>query len=246
MQRLFENILGGKEHKPEVPLEAPDLLNALRNQLELQRHAPLTLTKVLNLVLEPESYRQWTENPQWKLWLSKAAMSVGKELELDAAIDPEINLVEDSDASSPFQLLLTHKSMENDSTAVLLLEDEAAIAGEGVNPEFILPDNSRVELTSATISIGRAETNDLIIADMRVSREHAILRNTENGFVLLDLNATGGTYVNGQRVQQTILRSADVVSFGGYQVIFLADTTSPHHLGYRGKTDTTLIEKGDA
>jgi len=64
-------------------------------------------------------------------------------------------------------------------------------------------------------SIGRASDCDLTIADMTVSRVHARLERTAEGWLLTDLSSTNGTRVNGWRVRGRVrVRAGDLVSFG--------------------------------
>jgi hypothetical protein len=64
-------------------------------------------------------------------------------------------------------------------------------------------------------SIGRDAGCDLAIADMTVSRRHATLERTADGWTLTDLESTNGTRVNGWRVRGKVSVSpGDLVSFG--------------------------------
>ena len=64
-------------------------------------------------------------------------------------------------------------------------------------------------------SIGRDATCDLAIADMTVSRRHATLERTADGWLLTDLESTNGTRVNGWRVRGKVsVTPGDLVSFG--------------------------------
>jgi hypothetical protein len=64
-------------------------------------------------------------------------------------------------------------------------------------------------------SIGRDASCDLAIADMTVSRRHATLERTEDGWTLTDLESTNGTRVNGWRVHGKVnVTPGDLVSFG--------------------------------
>jgi hypothetical protein len=64
-------------------------------------------------------------------------------------------------------------------------------------------------------SIGRDVGCDLAIADMTVSRRHATLERTQDGWLLTDLESTNGTRVNGWRVRGKVTVTAgDLVSFG--------------------------------
>ena len=72
-------------------------------------------------------------------------------------------------------------------------------------------------------SIGRDASCDLAIADMTVSRLHAQLERTSDGWLLADLESTNGTRVNGWRVRGKVpVRAGDLVSFGSLEVIFSA------------------------
>jgi hypothetical protein len=69
-------------------------------------------------------------------------------------------------------------------------------------------------------TIGRDASCDLAIADMSVSRQHAQLERTPDGWLLSDLESTNGTRVNGWRVRgQVPVKVGDMVTFGNVEVI---------------------------
>jgi hypothetical protein len=69
-----------------------------------------------------------------------------------------------------------------------------------------------------SFSIGRSPECDLTIADMTVSRVHATLERTADGWLLTDLSSTNGTRVNGWRARGRVpVKAGDVVSFGDAQ-----------------------------
>ncbi len=56
---------------------------------------------------------------------------------------------------------------------------------------------------------------------MSVSRHHAVFTRTASGRITLrDLNSLNGTYVNGKRVEETTLHSADEVQIGKFKLVF--------------------------
>jgi hypothetical protein len=70
-------------------------------------------------------------------------------------------------------------------------------------------------------SIGRDASCDLAIADMTVSRRHATLERTADGWLISDLASTNGTRVNGWRVRGKVpVRVGDLVSFGNLETVF--------------------------
>jgi hypothetical protein len=69
-----------------------------------------------------------------------------------------------------------------------------------------------------SFTIGRSAECDLAIADMTVSRVHATLERTADGWLLTDLSSTNGTRVNGWRARGRVpVTAGDVVSFGNAQ-----------------------------
>jgi pSer/pThr/pTyr-binding forkhead associated (FHA) protein len=82
-------------------------------------------------------------------------------------------------------------------------------------------------LDKELINIGRRLENQLVIDDARVSRNHAQLRAVKGRYVLFDLNSTGGTFVNGKRVSQSVVYPGDVLSFGGVLLNFSQDDPDP-------------------
>jgi hypothetical protein len=69
-----------------------------------------------------------------------------------------------------------------------------------------------------SFTIGRSAECDLAIADLTVSRVHATLERTADGWLLTDLSSTNGTRVNGWRARGRVpVTAGDVVSFGNAQ-----------------------------
>jgi pSer/pThr/pTyr-binding forkhead associated (FHA) protein len=75
------------------------------------------------------------------------------------------------------------------------------------------------------INIGRRVDNDLVIDDERISRVHAQLRAIKGRYVLFDLDSRGGTFVNDQRIHQSVLYPGDVISLAGVPLVFGQEET---------------------
>ncbi len=65
-----------------------------------------------------------------------------------------------------------------------------------------------------TISFGRAESNTITIRDAKVSRQHSQIQQHGNEHVIIDLNSSNGTYVNGERVEEHVLSNGDEIQIG--------------------------------
>lgn len=62
--------------------------------------------------------------------------------------------------------------------------------------------------------LGRSGEADLVVRDDSVSRRHAQIVRTPDGFVLCDLGSTNGTWLAGRRVGQVQLVPGDVIELG--------------------------------
>lgn len=70
------------------------------------------------------------------------------------------------------------------------------------------------DLGPAPFHVGRSSEADLVVGDLTVSRLHAQLLRTPDGFVLTDLGSTNGTWLGGRRVGQVEVVAGDVVELG--------------------------------
>ena len=78
----------------------------------------------------------------------------------------------------------------------------------------IEPGAPLLSLRSSPVTIGRADDNDLVLADPEVSRHHARLEPDGQGWRAIDLESTNGTWVNGVRLDATTIAVGDEVAFG--------------------------------
>ncbi len=68
------------------------------------------------------------------------------------------------------------------------------------------------------IKIGRSEDSELRLNSEFVSRHHALIFCTEQGFYIDDLNSFNGTIVNSRTITRCALRAGDIVTIGDYQI----------------------------
>ena len=78
-----------------------------------------------------------------------------------------------------------------------------------------------VQLTKDRTSLGRRPYNDIVIDNLAVSGEHAVLQMSGNEVHLEDLNSTNGTYVNGKAVKKQLLLNNDTVEIGKYKIKYI-------------------------
>jgi len=76
------------------------------------------------------------------------------------------------------------------------------------------------ELIDEEVHIGRELDNALRISDPSVSRHHAVLRRTPNGYVIQDKKSSNGIIINYVKVEEAALKDGDQFSLGHIQITF--------------------------
>ena len=82
-----------------------------------------------------------------------------------------------------------------------------------------------VQVTKDRTSVGRRPYNDLVIDNLAVSGEHAVLLMSGNEVYLEDLNSTNGTFINGRAVKKQALRDNDMVEIGKYKIKYVTEAS---------------------
>ncbi len=78
-----------------------------------------------------------------------------------------------------------------------------------------------VQLTKDRTTLGRRPYNDIVIDNLAVSGEHAVIQLSGNEVSLEDLNSTNGTYINGKAVKKQPLVNNDTIEIGKYKIKYV-------------------------
>ena len=84
-----------------------------------------------------------------------------------------------------------------------------------------------VTLAKDRTTVGRRPYNDIVIDNLAISGEHAVLHMIGADVYLEDLNSTNGTYVNARAIKKQALEHNDVVEVGKYKIRFLSAVGAP-------------------
>jgi len=91
----------------------------------------------------------------------------------------------------------------SDVPLVLAGGDDGPLAGQAFS------------LDAPLVTLGRSETNTIVVPEGTVSRAHAAIRREGDAYLLRDAGSTGGTYVNGEPLAgERTLRDGDVIGLG--------------------------------
>lgn len=108
------------------------------------------------------------------------------------------------------------------STAVISTDEakKHGLAREVV--EVVVEDGGTYPLEGrGPWSVGRSEESDIVVSDPNVSRRHARLIRSDNGFVVEDLGSTNGTLLDGSPIERERIESGDELTFGGINARFV-------------------------
>ncbi|MBL9157929.1 MAG: FHA domain-containing protein [Verrucomicrobiales bacterium] len=105
-------------------------------------------------------------------------------------------------------------------------------------------ENDEIQDLAAVSIIGRSSECQIVIADPRVSRRHAMIRKQDGGFYLFDLGSFNGSYLNGSRVTAARqLQHGDVLTFADHEFHYgeRGEKSSPASLEDLGGSTIALI-----
>jgi hypothetical protein len=85
-----------------------------------------------------------------------------------------------------------------------------------------------VQITKDKTTLGRRPYNDIVIDNLAVSGEHAVLQMVGADVFIEDLNSTNGTYINGKAIKKQLLTHNDTVEIGKYKIKYLVDESGDY------------------
>jgi pSer/pThr/pTyr-binding forkhead associated (FHA) protein len=71
-----------------------------------------------------------------------------------------------------------------------------------------------ISIERPQMTLGRNPRADIVLNDQEISRRHVMFRYNAEGLLCVDLGSTNGTFVNGQRIDQQIIREGDQLRVG--------------------------------
>ena len=125
---------------------------------------------------------------------------------------------------------------------------EGQLNAEYDHPYILIRDGSpngvAIPILKPNVSVGRDQDADIVIDDPTVSRKHAEIVRSNDGFVLLDLDSKNGTFVNETKVGQTgqSLKDGDEIRFGpGHAALVFRDNLVPEIKAQESRVTESVI-----
>jgi pSer/pThr/pTyr-binding forkhead associated (FHA) protein len=105
-------------------------------------------------------------------------------------------------------------------------EDNAVVRDGEVEPgETMLvvrqgPEiGTRYSLVGDAVTVGRIPDNHIQLDDVTVSRQHAVFIRAGDRWLVRDLGSLNGTYVNNERVEESVIRHGDDLQIGRFRLV---------------------------
>ncbi len=94
-------------------------------------------------------------------------------------------------------------------------------AGPAPSTAIVVAEGRRMVVGRTGATIGRSRDCDVVLSDANVSRRHAEVTPTEDGWAIADLHSTNGVAVNGRRISgATPLKAGDRIELGTSELRF--------------------------
>ena len=84
---------------------------------------------------------------------------------------------------------------------------------DGAHQEFIL--------NKPLVTLGRATTNDIVLAEGRVSRNHAQVNCADGEITISDLDSANGIVINSQRIKEAKVKAGESFQIGSFSLQYL-------------------------
>ncbi len=108
----------------------------------------------------------------------------------------------------PGEHLTSPRTLIVDTRTVLKVREcrLSVVSGAGSGRE-IISEKERIR-------IGAHVTNDVVVDDRTASRHHCEIQHTDNGYLLVDLSSTNGTFLDGRRIERAYLSAGASIRIG--------------------------------
>src|SRR5262245_50069810 len=242
VEGTFARLFAGHVHPRDVAVQ---LARALEDSAA--SGTPATHYAVRLNPADAQALQQ--SQPDLELVLADELVNLARQAGLTLPEPPTVSLRAETNMK-PHSVLVTAegRAVPTSATQTMTPVRPAVPEAPAAPRAFLIVDGERtVVLSKPVIGLGRRFDNDIVVDDARVSRTHAQLRLRFGRYVVYDLGSTGGTFVNGIKVEECVLRAGDVISLGGIPLIYgeEPDAGEPPeaHSNSRGTTPPHLQTK---
>lgn len=208
---------------------AISIIHELRDELikTIDNNEPLP--NIYSISVHPEIYTNLSSDQQWIQEIQKTLSESAEDYDSYFTGEISIEFFADPEILKLNEYRINSYSVVNEIEKTAVLKTHQNVRENKIfrsDAYLLLPNKDIFPLTIAITQIGRKNDNHLIIDDPIISRNHAQIRNINGNFVIFDLNSTSGTFINGVRIKQALLRAGDVISIATYPLVYGEESDS--------------------
>lgn len=138
---------------------------------------------------------------------------------------PTLKAVSDTPSYPPQKKENTDKINLHTNTEVSAHEPSVSVSTKNSlpPPEIEVYENDKLVQKVAlgkTIVIGRSPACDIVVKEAKVSRKHAEIQVLKGKYILIDLESSNGTFVQGKKIKEHTLQSGEQISIGATKLVF--------------------------
>lgn len=200
---------------------AARLVSAMHNEIKHTPNGIQIAPNLYTLLLPPNQALAFHEN---QVILDEVAKSL-EDYALEAGLHLDGKLILKvvplhPDSGSKLRVLASFSQTQLGETSQIDVAPSPATYTVPPGAFMIVDSMHIIPLDDTVINIGRGDDNDLVIGDLHVSREHAQLRAIRGSYTIFDLNSSGGTFVNGERINHKELIPGDLITLATVSLIY--------------------------
>jgi hypothetical protein len=201
------------------------LVQAMKEEIRVNEDGSITAPNIYSLNVPSNFVADIRSNQNLLNNLATQLMEAGDNTGIEFESPPSINIFPDENLEeSEFTVKAMWQNPSGMQTQAMDIDLDTDPRSSIPPKAFLIVGGSKIyTLEEDVINIGRKLDNHLVIDDPRVSRTHGQLRAVKGRYMLFDLKSSGGTYVNGERINQIVLHPGDVISLAGVPIVYGQD-----------------------
>ena len=231
IENQIENLIeGGVQLFPWTPAEKTvivAIIHEIRNQIFKKMEQATRLPNKFSISVHQQIFSTLDSDQYWVQEIIRMLSESAEEYDYYFAGDIKVEFVTDP-------IFMNINEFKVDTSFSIDEIEKTAVIKPSIKKEenkrntltayLLLPNKDTFALKTNITQIGRKNDNHLIIDNPTVSRNHAHIRYINGNYVLFDLNSTSGTYVNGIKINQALLRPGDVISIANYPLVYAEES----------------------
>lgn len=221
----FARIFGGRLHPHDVALQ---LFRAMEDHLEVADNTVLYVPDLYRVEIGMDDYAAILKSePDFDQRLAREIVAMARDLGYVLSHFPRVQLKEDPSLDlGECRVTASHSAAQLGTTQSLSVPSGPINASLVAQPRaaLIMDEDRRIEIDRPVLNIGRQRSNHIILDNPDVSRQHAQIRLRHGRHILIDLNSSAGTRLNGLPIQESVLQSGDVIGLGAINLAYVVES----------------------